>query len=283
MPISKSHKPYLLHLKRRRGLAAINFHELWEYRDLLWLLTTRDIKVRYKQAAIGILWAILQPLITMLTFSIFFGYLGGMGDKIEGGIPYPIFTFCALLPWQLFAQAVTTSSTSIVDSQNLISKVYFPRILVPSACVVASMIDFAFGFAVLLGMMAYYGIMPGPEVLLLPVLVVFAAITALSIGIWLSALTAMYRDFRYMTGFMVQVWLFVTPVAYPASIVPEKWQLLYAMNPMTGVVEGFRWILLGHSTPPIAPMMMSLCVVTVLLVTGTIYFRWMERTMADWV
>lgn len=273
----------MVHLRPRHGLAAIDFGELWHYRDLLWFLAVRDIKVRYKQTALGATWAILQPFATMVVFSLFFGHLAGMNSRIESGIPYPIYTFCALLPWQLFAQAMGASSASLVDSQSLIAKVYFPRLLIPFAAVVGGLVDFAIAFVILLAMMAIYGINPGWAILSLPLLVAFAVLTALAVGLWLSALSAMYRDFRYTTGFLIQIWLFMTPVAYPLSIVPEEWRLLYGLNPMVGVVEGFRWALLGSSAPPALLMAVSLTVVITTFVSGMLYFRAMERTMADWV
>lgn len=273
----------LVHLRPRRGLATFDFGELWNYRDLLWLLALRDIRVRYKQTALGATWAILQPVATMVVFSLFFGHLAGMNSRIESGAPYPIYTFCALLPWQLFAQAMGASSASLVDSQSLISKVYFPRLLIPFAAVIGGLIDFSITFVILLAMMAIYGIIPGWAILTLPLLVAFAVFTALAVGLWLSALSAMYRDFRYTTGFLIQIWLFMTPVAYPLSIVPQEWRLLYGLNPMVGVVEGFRWALLGSPSPPAFLMAVSLTVVITIFVSGMLYFRVMERTMADWV
>lgn len=272
-----------IHIRARRGFSLVDFHELWQYRDLAWILAARDIKVRYKQTVLGAMWAILQPLTTMVVFSIFFGTLGGMSQKIDGGIPYPIYVFCALLPWQLFAHAVTASGGSLIESQNLISKVYFPRIIIPVAAIGGGLGDFLVGFAVLVVMMFCYGIPPNWHVIVLPLLVAFVILTALSVGLWLSALSAMYRDFRYTLTFLVQIWLFATPIAYPATIVPEKWRVLYALNPMTGVVEGFRWALLGHSAPPMDMMAASLAAVIVIFVTGMLYFRRMERTLADWV
>lgn len=273
----------LVHLRPRHGLTAIDFGELWHYRDLLWFLAVRDIKVRYKQTALGATWAILQPFATMVVFSLFIGHLAGMNSRIESGVPYPIYTFCALLPWQLFAQAMGASSASLVDSQSLIAKVYFPRLLIPFAAVIGGLVDFGIAFVILLAMMAIYGINPGWAILSLPLLVAFAVLTALAVGLWLSALSAMYRDFRYTTGFLIQIWLFMTPVAYPLSIVPEEWRLLYGLNPMVGVVEGFRWALLGSSAPPALLMAVSLTVVITTFVSGMLYFRAMERTMADWV
>ncbi len=273
----------VLHLKARRGLAAVDFAELWHYRDLLWILAIRDIKVRYKQTALGAAWAILQPLATMAVFAIFFGYLAGINARIESGIPYPLYTFCALLPWQLFAQAITSSSNSLIDNQSLITKTYFPRLLIPFAAIIASLVDFAIVFAIMIAMMATYGVYPGWTLLLLPLLVVLTVLTALSVGLWLAALSAMYRDFRYTTGFLVQIWLFATPVAYPTSIVPQQWQTLYGLNPMVGIVDGFRWALLGTPAPVPAVIAVSATTVVLLFILGMIYFRRMERTMADWI
>jgi lipopolysaccharide transport system permease protein len=209
--------------------------ELWEYRELLYFLTWRDIKVRYKQTVLGAAWAIIQPLFMMLVFSLFFGKLAGVPSD---GIPYPVFTFCGLLPWQLFAYSVTQAGNSLVGSQNLITKVYFPRLVVPISAVLGGVVDFAIAFLLLLAMIFYYGIVPGWQMVALPGLVLLAVLTALGVGLWLSALNVQYRDVRYTIGFMVQFWLFATPVAYPSSIVPEKWRVLYALNPMVGVVDG---------------------------------------------
>lgn len=271
------------HLKPRHGLAAVDFAELWQFRDLLWILAIRDIKVRYKQTALGAAWAILQPLATMAVFTVFFGYFAGISSRIESGLPYPLYTFCALLPWQLFAHAMTSSSNSLVDNQSLITKTYFPRLLIPFAATIGGLVDFAIVFAILIAMMAAYGVYPGRALLWLPLLTALTVITALSVGLWLAALSAMYRDFRYTTGFLVQIWLFATPVAYPSSIVPQQWQALYALNPMVGIVDGFRWALFGTAAPAASVIAVSATVVVLLFILGMIYFRRMERTMADWI
>lgn len=271
------------HLKARRGLAAIDFAELWHFRDLLWILAVRDIKVRYKQTALGAAWAVLQPLATMAVFAVFFGYFAGISSKIESGLPYPLYTFCALLPWQLFAHAMTSSSNSLVDNQNLITKTYFPRLLIPFAAIIGGLVDFAIVFAILVAMMASYRVYPGWALLWLPLLAALTVISALSVGLWLAALSTLYRDFRYTTGFLVQIWLFATPVAYPSSIVPQQWQALYALNPMVGIVDGFRWALLGEPAPAASVIGVSATVVVLLFTLGMIYFRRMERTMADWI
>jgi lipopolysaccharide transport system permease protein len=260
------------------GWASIGLKELWEYRELLYFLTWRDIKVRYKQTALGAAWAIIQPFFMMVVFSLFFGKLGGMKSD---GLPYPVFVYCALLPWQLFAFALTESSNSLVGNQNLITKVYFPRLVVPISAVLGGLIDFAIAFVILLGMMAYYRIVPGVAILTLPLFILLAIMTALGVGLWLSALNVQYRDVRYTIGFLTQFWLFATPVAYPSSIVPAPWRALYGLNPMAGVVEGFRWALLGKADPPGALLAVSVAAVIVLLVGGLHYFRHMEQTFAD--
>jgi len=257
---------------------AIGVRELWEYRELLYFLTWRDIKVRYKQTVLGAAWAVIQPLFMMLVFSLFFGKLAGVPSD---GIPYPVFTFCGLLPWQLFAHSLTQASNSLVGSQNLITKVYFPRLVVPISAVLAGVIDFAVSFVLLLGMLFFYRIVPGWQVLALPGLVLLAVLAALAVGLWLSALNVQYRDVRYTINFLVQFWLFVTPVAYPSSIVPEKWRVLYALNPMVGVVDGFRWAMLGKPESPGAPLLTSVIVVFLLLTGGLYYFRRLEQQFAD--
>jgi len=257
---------------------SLEFRELWEYRELLYFLIWRDVKVRYKQTALGAAWAVIQPFFMMVVFSLFFGRLAKVPSD---GIPYPVFTFCALLPWQLFANALTESSNSLVGNQNLITKVYFPRLVVPISAVLGGLVDFVIAFMILLGMMLYYGIVPGWAIVTLPGFILLAVLTALGVGLWLSALNVQYRDVRYTIGFLVQLWLFLTPVAYPSSIVPEKWRPLYGLNPMAGVVEGFRWALLGKSQPPGAMLWVSVAVVIVILFGGLYYFRRMEQQFAD--
>jgi len=259
------------------GWTSIGFRELWEYRELLYFLTLRDIKVRYKQTALGAAWAVIQPFFMMVVFSLFFGRLAGVKSD---GIPYPIFTFCALLPWQLFAHALTESSNSLVANERLITKVYFPRLVVPLAATLGGLVDFAVAFVILLAMMLYYGIVPTWAIVTLPAFILLAVLTALAVGLWLSALNVKYRDVRYTINFLIQFWLFATPVAYPSSIVPERWRPLYGLNPMAGVVEGFRWALLG-SKPPGAMLAVSVAVVIVLLIGGLYYFRRMEQEFAD--
>jgi lipopolysaccharide transport system permease protein len=260
------------------GWASIGLRELWEYRELLYFLTWRDVKVRYKQTALGAAWAIIQPFFMMVVFSLFFGKLAGIPSD---GIPYPVFAFCALLPWQLFAHALTESSNSLVANERLITKVYFPRLVVPIAAVLGGLIDFAIAFVVLLAMMIYFGIVPGWPIVILPGFILLAVMTALAVGLWLSALNVKYRDVRYTMTFLIQFWLFATPVAYPSSLIPEQWRWLYGLNPMAGVVEGFRWALLGKTDPPGALLAVSIAVVILLLIGGLYYFRKMEQEFAD--
>lgn len=259
------------------GWTSIGLRELWDYRELLYFLIWRDVKVRYKQTALGAAWAIIQPLFMMLVFSLFFGRLAKIPSD---GIPYPIFTFCALLPWQLFAHALTESSNSLVANERLITKVYFPRLVVPIAAVLGGLVDFGVAFIILLAMMIYYGIVPTSAIISLPGFIILAIMTALAVGLWLSALNVKYRDVRYTINFLIQFWLFATPIAYPSSLVPERWRALYGLNPMAGVVEGFRWALLG-AKPPGAMLAVSIGVVVVLLIGGLFYFRRMEQQFAD--
>ena len=238
----------------------------------------RDLKVRYKQTALGAAWAIIQPLFMMLVFSLFFGKLAGVKSD---GIPYPIFTFCALLPWQLFASALGSSSNSLAANEGLITKVYFPRLIVPLAAVMSGLVDFAISFGVLLLMMVYYRIVPGVAVITLPLFILLAVFTALGVGLWLSALNVQYRDVRYTLTFLTQFWLFATPVAYSSTIVPESWRPVYGLNPMVGVVEGFRWALLNRAEGPGLMLWVSVIVVLLVLIGGLFYFRRMEQTFAD--
>jgi lipopolysaccharide transport system permease protein len=260
------------------GWVPLQLRELWDYRELLYFFIWRDIKVRYKQTVLGAAWAIIQPFFTMVVFSVFFGRLGRLPSE---GVPYPVFTYCALVPWTYFATALTQASNSLVDHARLITKVYFPRLLVPTAAVIAGLLDLAISFVVLVGLLLYYGVVPGPALVFLPLFAVLAAITAIAVGLWLSALNVQYRDVRYTIPFLVQFWLFVTPVAYSSTLVPERWRTLYALNPMTGVVEGFRWALLGRRDAPGPMLAASAASVVLLLVGGLFYFRRMERRFAD--
>jgi lipopolysaccharide transport system permease protein len=268
----------VLRIEPSSGWVSLRLGELWEYRELLYFLVWRDIKVRYKQTALGAAWAILQPVLTMVVFSVFFGRLAKVPSD---GIPYPVFALAALVPWQLFAYAVSESTNSLVISQNLIKKVYFPRLVVPIASVLAGLVDFAISFVVLLGLMAFYGIRPTSAVAVLPLFILFAVASALAVGLWLSALNVQFRDVRYTIPFLTQFWMFATPVAYPSSLVPEKWRALFGLNPMAGVVEGFRWALLGKSTSPGLLLWVSIAAVVALLIGGLMYFRRMESTFAD--
>ena len=260
------------------GWAAVEMRELWHYRELLLFLVWRDIKVRYKQTALGAAWAILQPVFTMLLFSLFFGRLAKVPSD---GVPYPIFSYCALLPWQLFAYALAESSNSVVANERLITKVYFPRLVIPIAGVLAGLVDFAIAFLVLIVLMLRYGITPTWTIATLPLFVLLAILSALAFGLWLSALNVQYRDVRYTVGFLTQIWMFLSPVAYPSSLVPERWRLLYGLNPMAGVIEGFRWALTGKTPAPGAMLAVSVTAVLILLVGGVFYFCRMENSFAD--
>ena len=261
-----------------RSWLRLDLGDLWRYRELLFFLAWRDIKVRYKQTLLGATWAVIQPLLTMIIFSIIFGQLAGLPSE---GIPYPVFTFTALLPWQLFAFALTQSSNSLVGAQNLVSKVYFPRLVIPIASVLPGLVDFSISFLVLLGLMAFYGIPLTARLFILPALLLLALMTAMAVGLWLSALNVEYRDVRYVVPFLTQFWMYATPIAYSSTLVPEKWRYLYALNPLTGVVEGFRWALLGKSDGVGAMIWISTAIVVLLLVSGLIYFKRMEDTFAD--
>ena len=265
-------------IRPRPGWVPLDFRELWAYRELLYFLVWRDIKVRYKQTALGAAWAIIQPFATMVVFSLFFGKLAQIPSD---GVPYPIFSYAALVPWTFFAYGLSQSSNSLVGSANLITKVYFPRLVVPISAVLGGVVDFALAFTVLLGMMVFYGIVPTANVVWLPALLLLAFVTALGIGFWFSALNVKFRDVRYVLPFVVQFWLFATPIAYPSSLLPEPWRVLYGINPMAGVVEGFRWALLGTETAPGSIIAVSSLVAVGLLVGGAFYFRRMEKTFAD--
>jgi len=280
--------PETVVIRPHQGWVPIDLRELWRYRDLIGFLALRDIKIRYKQSLLGCAWAVLQPLLTMVVFTVLFGLLLGRErmPTVEG-VPYAVSTYCALVPWQLFASAVSASGNSLIANQNLITKVYFPRLVAPIAPILAALVDFALAFGVLLLLMLAYGIAPGWGVLALPFFVLLAVATALSVSLWLSALNAIYRDVRHTIPFLVQLWMYVTPVVYTtASILhgrSDGLRALYGVNPMAGVVEGFRWALLGGESPPLLLLVPSLAVVGVLLVGGAFYFRRMERTFADLV
>ncbi|NQU10868.1 ABC transporter permease [bacterium] len=269
-----------IRIEPSRGWQFVRWRDLWAFRELLWILIWRDLKVRYKQTVLGAAWAILQPFLTMVVFSIFFGHLAGLDKKVPGDLPYPVWAFAALLPWQLFAYALTESGNSLVVNRQLITKVYFPRLVIPLSAVLAGLVDFAIAFVFLAGMMAWYGIVPTAAVLTLPLFLLLAVATALAIGLWLSALNVEYRDVRYTIPFLTQFWLFLTPIAYPSSLIPEALRPVYGLNPMAGVVEGFRWALLGTPAPG-SLLWVSVGVVVLLLVGGLAYFRRMERNFAD--
>ena len=270
--------PRPLWIRPVRGWSGPRLRDLWAYRELAFFLTWRDISVRYKQTALGASWALIQPFMTMLVFSIFFGRLGKIPSD---GLPYPLFAFCALLPWQLFANSLGEAGNSLVSNQALITKVYFPRLVMPISATLSGLVDFAIAFLLLLAMMAYYHVAPTAAVWTLPLFVLLALVTALGAGLWLSALNVQYRDVRYTIPFLTQFWLFATPIAYPSSLVPERWRALYGLNPMAGVVEGFRWALLGSGNAPGPMVAVSVVASVVMLVTGLFYFTRMERTFAD--
>ncbi|MGA9349232.1 MAG: ABC transporter permease [Anaerolineae bacterium] len=265
-------------IRPSRGWVPLRFRELWEYRELLYFLTWRDIKVRYKQTVLGAAWAIIQPFFTMVVFSLFFGKLARMPSD---DIPYPVFSYAALVPWTFFANGLSQSSTSLVASANLIQKVYFPRLVIPISSVISGAVDFVLAFVVLLGMMLYFGTAPTWNVIWLPLLLLLALVTSLGVGLWLTAMNVQFRDVRYAVPFLVQAWMFATPIAYPSSLLDEPWRTLYGINPMAGVVEGFRWALLGTETAPGPIILVSALVAVGLLISGTYYFRRMERTFAD--
>lgn len=261
-----------------RAPFGASLRELAAYREVLYFLAWKDFKIRYKQTVLGAGWAILQPTLTMVVFAVFFGRLGGLPSD---GLPYPVFTYAALLPWMLFAYVLTQASLSVVTHQDLITKVYFPRLLVVLAPVGVGLVDFALAFVVLPVLMALYGIAPGPGLFAVPLFVALAALAAVAVGVWLAALNVRYRDVRYVIPFVINVWLFASPVAYPASVVPERWRWAYGLNPMTGVIEGFRWALLGGTGLPVMLVGASVLVTLIVFVTGVLYFARLEQTFAD--
>jgi lipopolysaccharide transport system permease protein len=273
----ESHEPPVVRIRPSRKWVALNLRDLWAYRELLYFLTWRDVKVRYKQTAFGAAWAIIQPLFSMLIFALFFGKLAGMPSD---GIPYPIFAFVGLLPWTFFANAVTASGNSLVGSSNLITKVYFPRMIIPAAAVAAGLVDFAIAFVILALLMMYYAVAATWSFLLLPLLVVLTALLAVGVGMWTSALNVKYRDVRHALPFLVQLWFFATPIVYPTSIVPAKWRWLMGLNPMSGIIDGYRAALLGRQLDMRA-LLMSAAITVVLLVYAAYTFRRMEKTFAD--
>jgi lipopolysaccharide transport system permease protein len=263
-----------------QGWFELNLRELWDYRELLYFFVWRDLKVRYKQTAIGVAWVVIQPLLAMVVFTLFFGRLAKMPSE---GLPYPVFYYTALLPWLYFAASLTNATNTVVDHEKVIAKVYFPRLFLPLSAVLSGLVDFAVGFVLLIGMMLYYRMLPTTAMLLLPFFLLLAVATAAAVGLWLSAMNAVYRDVRYVIPFLVQFWLFASPVAYPSTLVPVQWRWLYGLNPMTGVVEGFRWALTGHGPAPGTMVLVSAGTVLLLFVGGVIYFHKMESIIADTV
>src|SRR5262245_41817831 len=265
-------------LEPSRGWVSLNLNRLWQYRELLYFLSWRDIKVRYKQTVLGATWAIIQPFFTMLVFSLFFGKLAKMPSD---GVPYPIFAYTALVPWMFFANALTQSSNSLVENSNLLKKVYFPRLVMPISSVISGVVDFGCALTVLIALMVFCGIVPTAHVVWLPLLLLLALVTALGVGLWLSAMNVLFRDVRYVIPFLTQFLLFATPIAYPSSLLSEPWRTLYGLNPMVGVAEGFRWALLGTQTAPGPMLLVSGLAALIVLITGAYYFRRMEKIFAD--
>jgi lipopolysaccharide transport system permease protein len=277
-PIELSSEVPVIRVQPSRGWNSLRLDELWEYRELLFFMIWRDVKVRYKQTLLGAAWAIIQPVFTMIVFSLFFGRLAKIPSD---GIPYPLFSLAALVPWTFFAQGLTQSADSLVGNQNLIRKIYFPRLVIPVSVVSGGLVDFCFGFAMLSCMMATYHVHLTPRILLVPAFVLLAYTTALGVGLWLSALNVKYRDVKYVVPFLIQVWMFSTPIAYSSTLLNERWRAVYGINPMAGVVEGFRWALLGARVAPGPMLVVSAAVCLTLLLGGAFYFRRMEKTFAD--
>jgi lipopolysaccharide transport system permease protein len=259
------------------GWTPVDLNEIWTYRELLHTFVQRDIKVRYKQTVLGVAWAVIQPFFMMVVFTLFFGKLANVPSE---GVPYPIFSYTALLPWTLFAEGITRSTNSMVSNAGIMTKVYFPRLILPISGVISPLMDFAIAFVILLGMMFYYGFVPTMNVIWLPAFLLLALATSLGVGLWLSALNVQYRDFQYTVPFLIQIWLFASPVVYSSTMVPEPYRVIYGLNPMVGVIDGFRWALLGTS-PPGLMTMVSAAVVLVVLISGAYYFRRMEKIFAD--
>jgi lipopolysaccharide transport system permease protein len=276
----KLDKVQFLRIQPTKGWVSLRLSELWDYRELFYFLVWRDIKVRYKQTALGITWAIMQPIFTVVIFSVFFGRLAKIPSD---GIPYPLFSFTALVPWTFFSYGLNQSSNSLVGSANLITKVYFPRLAVPIASIVAGTVDFLLAFVVLIAMMVYYRVPPTRNIMFLPLFFLLTVVTSLGVGLWLSALNVKFRDVRLALPFLVQLWMFATPIAYPSSLLHGSWRNVYGLNPMVGVVEGFRWALLGVKNPPGTIIYVSAMIAMLLLTGGVMYFRRMEKTFADLV
>ena len=277
IPVTGDDTPVTL-IEPSQGWVSLKLDELWAYRELLYFFIWRDIKVRYKQTVLGVSWAIIQPVFTMVIFSLFFGRLAKVPSD---GLPYPIFSYAALVPWTFFANALTQASNSLIVSSNMLKKIYFPRLTLPIATVLAGIVDFVLAFSVLLGMIFFYNLRPTINVIWLPLFLLLALITSLGVGLWLSAMNVQFRDVRYTVPFLTQAWLFATPIAYPSSLLSEPWRTLYGLNPMVGVVEGFRWALLGTDTAPGPIIIVSALMSVAILVSGAFYFRRMEKTFAD--
>lgn len=273
-------QPKAIIIKPSTGWGALDLKDLWVYRELVYFMTWRDLKVRYKQTLLGASWAVLQPFLTMVVFSIFFG---GLAQVPSDNVPYPIFSFTALLPWTLFSKALLDASKSLVSSSHIITKIYFPRIILPLATILAGIVDFLIAFVVLLGMMVFYHVSPTVNIWTLPLFLLLALVTALGVGLWLSALNVLYRDINYATHFITQFWMFITPIVYSSTMIPDKWKLIYSLNPMAGVVNGFRWALLGIGSGPGEDLLVSVVVAVVLLVSGLFFFKRTERLFADMV
>jgi len=278
--VGKPRIPQVMRIQANKGWVSLKLRELWDYRELFYFLVWRDVKVRYKQTVLGTAWAIIQPLLTVLIFSLFFGRLAKVPSD---GIPYPLFSITALVPWTFFSYGLNQSSNSLVGSANLITKVYFPRLAVPISSVVAGTVDFLLAFCVLLMMMLHYRVAPTRNIVFLPLLFLLTLTASLGVGLWLSALNVKFRDVRLVLPFLVQIWMFATPIAYPSSLLHEPWRTVYGLNPMVGVVEGFRWALLGVKSPPGPMVAVSGAISILLLFGGLIYFRRMEKTFADLV
>ncbi|RPI84702.1 MAG: ABC transporter permease [Chloroflexi bacterium] len=276
--LGRDNRDLIVHIKPRNKWASLKLDDLWRYRELLYFFAWRDLKVRYKQTVLGAAWAVLQPFLTMVVFSIFFGRLAEIPSD---NLPYPVFAYSALVPWTFFANSLTHASNSIVSNAGMVKKTYFPRLTLPVATVMTGLIDFTLALCVLIGMMLYFRIVPTINIVWLPLLLLLALITSLGASLWFAALNVRFRDVRYIVPFLVQFWLFLTPIAYPSSLVPEQWRLIYSLNPMVGVVEGFRWALLGTDTTPGPIIIVSSLVALFMLVAGTFYFRNMERSFAD--
>ncbi|MCP4891248.1 MAG: ABC transporter permease [Planctomycetaceae bacterium] len=264
----------------RTGWQLVDLAELWEYRDLIWMLSLRDIKVKYRQTIVGVAWAVIQPLITMVVFGVLFQLI--KGQPTTGDVPYAVTCLCGLVPWQLFAGTLSQSTSSLVVNQNLVTKVYFPRVALPLSTLVAGLVDFGIAFVILVGTMAALGVVPSAAIALLPLMVMLVLLTSIAFGLWLSSLNALYRDIEYAVPFFIQIGFFVSPVVYEMNaVIPAKWQWLYSLNPMVGVLEGFRWAMLGTESPPVTSVLLSVIGVLFVLISGLVYFRRMERHFAD--